>query len=82
MYNEHALPAAQFDNAAFQNLIDEQASMERNAVLHADKLSADIVALTANRQCMAEWLFIVSARGSYYVVERRRRVDNRLVDIL
>jgi len=83
MYNEHAVePSFYNDPNHLQALIDEQAAMECHATLHDDKLSAEIVALTANRRCMAEWVFVVSMRGSKWVVERRRRVDNKLVDIL
>lgn len=69
------------DVLAHNALLAEQAAMERYAALH-DHETAQRIALEHNRQGRAEWVYHASPRGSKWAVERRRRCDDRLIDIL
>ena len=65
-----------------QALADEQMAMENAATFHDTARLACDVAVEANKKCRPEFIHKIAKRGSKWVVEKRRRADNKIINIL
>lgn len=70
-----------------RNLLEEQSAMERLATVYTSRDDAERIAQVRDKAAIAGTSlvpsrFVVSARGSKFVIERRARSDWRLLDIL